>query len=556
MPGREMRFWGWGEDARAGEPLAHRLDWLRERLGTSLAAPSPPPRLDDLRLDTGALTGATLGELRTIVGAGGVRDDRAARVQHAAGKGYPDLVRLRSGDARPAPDAVVWPATHAQTRAVLELCARRGIAVVPFGGGTSVVGGVEPLRGSHGSVIALDTGRMSRLVALDERSCLAVLEPGLRGPEVEHLLRARGWTLGHLPQSFEYSTAGGWVATRSAGQASTGYGRIDALVHGARLAAPAGDVVLPAMPASAAGPDLRELLVGSEGVLGVLTQVTLRVRPRPASGRYEAWMLPGFQAGREALRTLTQDGLAPDVARLSDEPETEMSLVLAGGGLRSALLDRYVRARGVDGGALAIVGWEGEPARVAWRRRGGAAALRRFGGVALGPGPGRAWARGRFHAPYLRDDLLARGVLVDTLETAAPWSGLERLYRSVRDALGEHAPLVACHVSHLYPTGASLYFTFLARQDAGDPLGQWSRAKRAACEAIVAAGGTISHHHAVGRDHARYLPAEASPLGVEALRAAKARLDPSGIMNPGKLLTDSPIGATDFAQRIWTGPLR
>lgn len=535
-PGREMRHWGWGEDSHAGPPPQHGIAWLEERLGGPLDPPTPPVPLEDVSVAKPRLQRRPAAALRAITGDAGVREDDPARVVHAAGKGYPDLVRLRAGDATPAPDAVVLPGDAEQVRAVLAACAAADVAVVPFGGGTSVVGGVQPDRGGHKAVIALDLGRMTRMLALDERSRLATLEPGLRGPEVEHVLRARGFTLGHYPQSFQYATVGGWVATRSAGQASTGYGRIDALVEGVKMAAPAGELDLAAHPGTAAGPDLRELVVGSEGVLGVLTEVTLRVRPRPPAGRYEAWMLPSFAAGREAFRALIQEGAQPDVARLSDEAETGMSLALAGlEGTKAAVFGRYLSARGVASGSIAIVGWEGTPERVAVRRRGTTAVLRAHGGAPLGAGPGRAWAKGRFHAPYLRDDLLARGVMVETLETATTWTGLEGLYRAVRAALGEHAPFVACHVSHLYPTGASLYFTFLARQDPADPIGQWQRAKNAACDAIVAAGGTITHHHAIGRDHARWLAAEDGETGIAALHAVKAELDPDGIMNPGKL---------------------
>jgi alkyldihydroxyacetonephosphate synthase len=535
--GRDMRWWGWGEDAHAGTPPEHGIEWLEGRLGGALAPERPPVALDDVELAPSRLDEASARALRAIVGDDGVRDDRATRVLRSAGRGYPDLVRLRAGRISPAPDAVVLPRGHADVRGVLEHCAAAGIAVVPFGGGTSVVGGVEPDAGAHAAVVTLDLSLMSQLLDVDEDSRLATMEPGMRGPEVEGALRERGYTLGHFPQSFEYATVGGWVATRSAGQASTGYGRIDELVDGLTLAAPAGDLAPVTSPASAAGPDLRQLAVGSEGALGVLTSVTLRVRPRPQSGRYEAWMLPSFEAGAEAYRELEQGGHAPDVARLSDRAETEMSLALAGlGGIKARAMSSYLAVRRVRSGSIAIVGWEGDEETVAERRRAATAVLRRHGGASLGSSPGRAWARGRFHAPYLRDDLLGRGVMVETLETATTWSNLEHLYVAVREALGEHAPLVACHISHLYPSGSSLYYTFLAHQEPGDLIGQWQRAKTAACEAIVGAGGTITHHHAIGRDHRSYVEAEAGAAGVEALRAAKRALDPAGIMNPGKLL--------------------
>jgi alkyldihydroxyacetonephosphate synthase len=396
-------------------------------------------------------------------------------------------------------------------------------------------------------MVTLDLARLDRIVDIDARSLTATLQAGMPGPLVERSLAAHGLTLGHYPQSFEYSTVGGWVATRSAGQASTGLGRIDELVLGLRCVAPTGGLQAAAHPATAAGPDLRELVVGSEGALGVITEATLRVRPRPESRRYEGWSFRSFADGTEALRALAQADAAPDVARLSDEDETRLGLALGPGGASARAVRGYLRARGHRGFSLAIVGWEGNAATVRARRRRASEILRRAGGIALGPRPGAAWARGRFEAPYLRDVLLGRRLLVDTLETATSWSALAGLYAAVGDALGAALaargtpPFVMCHVSHLYPTGASLYFTFLARQEPGAELEQWRAAKAAATEAIVAGGGTITHHHAVGREHAPWLEAEIGRLGVDVLRAAKARLDPGGIMNPGKLLAGVPV---------------
>ena len=537
LPPREMRWWGWGDAAHASAPpRAHALGWLRERIGGG-GERRPPVALDDVRLRPAQLPAGLRDRLVALVGADGVRDDRGSRVVHAAGKSYPDLVRQRVGDAEQAPDAVVLPPDAEAVAGVLHACADAGVGVVPFGGGTSVVGGVEPLRGDFGAVIALDLARLDGLVSLDERSQTAVVAAGTRGPVLEAALGRLGLTLGHFPQSFEFVTVGGCAATRSAGQASTGYGRMDDLVVGLRCVAPGGDLDLPARPPSAAGPDLRELIVGSEGTLGVLTSVALRVRPRPEVTRYEGFVLPSLAAGVEALRALAQQGLAPDVTRLSDEVETEMSFALAGdGGLKGRLARGYLRFNDVEDGCLAIAGWEGDPERVRTRREEAAAVLGRAGAVALGQAPGRAWARGRFAAPYLRDDLLDRGVMVETLETAGQWSGLLDLHAAVRGALAAHAPLVACHVSHVYPTGASLYFTFLAAQQPGRELEQWREAKAAASDAIVAAGGTITHHHAVGRDHVPWMRAEVGDSGLAVLRAVKAELDPTGILNPGKLL--------------------
>jgi alkyldihydroxyacetonephosphate synthase len=529
--GREMRWWGWGEDAHAGAVSPEALAWLEGELG-ALDEPRGAVGLDEVRLGETRLPDAVRGRFSQIL-----RDDRAARVLHARGKSYPDLVRQRAGDCTGAPDAVLTPRDHDEVRAVLEACAGAGVAVVPFGGGTSVVGGLEPLRDGFGALVSLDLGALDALEALDERSQVAVVGGGMRAVELEARLAERGFTLGHYPQSYEYVTIGGCAATRSAGQASTGYGRIDELVVGARLAAPAGDLDLRAQPASAAGPELRRLVIGSEGVLGAITRVAVRVRPVPELTRYEGWMFPAFGAGAEALRRLEQGGAAPDVARLSDEDETRLGLGLTGPrGIRATALAAYLRARGVAGGALAIVGWAGPEEGVRGRREAAIEALRDAGGVALGQPAGREWVRSRFDGPYLRDELMDLGVLVETLETATTWAQLFTLYRAVGDALRDHAPLVACHISHLYPTGASLYFTFMARARRGDELSQWAEVKTAACEAIVAAGGTITHHHAVGRDHAPYVGAEVGETGVAALRALKRELDPAGVMNPGKLL--------------------
>jgi alkyldihydroxyacetonephosphate synthase len=529
--GREMRWWGWGEDRHAGSVSDAALAWLEGELGT-LDAPRGAVALEEVRLEDPRLPAVVRERFGAIA-----RDDRAARVVHARGKSYPDLVRQRAGDCTGAPDAVLTPRDHDEVRAVLEACAGAGVAVVPFGGGTSVVGGLEPLRGGFDALVSLDLGALDALESLDERSQVAVVGGGMRAVELEAALGERGFTLGHYPQSYEYVTIGGCAATRSAGQASTGYGRIDELVVGARLAAPAGDLDLRAQPASAAGPELRRVVVGSEGVLGAITRVAVRVRPAPEITRYEGWVFPGFGAGVEALRRLEQGGASPDVARLSDEVETRLGLGMSGlRGVRAAALQAYLRTRGVAGGSLAIVGWAGpdEPVRV--RREAAVEALRDAGGVALGQPAGRAWVRSRFQGPYVRDELMDRGVLVETLETATTWAQLFTLYRAVGDALRDHAPLVACHISHLYPTGASLYFTFMARARRGEELAQWAQVKGAACEAIVAAGATITHHHAVGHDHARYVGAEVGDTGVAALRALKRELDPAGIMNPGKLL--------------------
>jgi alkyldihydroxyacetonephosphate synthase len=531
------KWWGWGDpDKRT--PLTRRgLAMLRGELGAAepgrvveleeVALPAPRPLPDAVAATVNPASVLTAHE---------------QRVRRAAGRSYPDLVRLRSGALMAGPDAVVMPGSAEQVAALLDVCVNEGIAVIPFGGGTSVVGGVEPLAGDHERVIALDLRRM-RGVDVDPVSMTATLGPGLRGPEAEQALRAEGLTLGHFPQSFEYATIGGFAATRSAGQASAGYGRFDDLVTSLAMVTPIGELRTLATPHTAAGPSLRELALGSEGVLGAITEVTVRVRAAPAARRYEAWMAADFSSGCALVRSLAQAGALPDVTRLSDEAETRVTLGLAPTSAgRRALLDAYLRLRRRRGGCLVICGWEGSRESVARRRAVSTRLLRSGGAASLGEAPGRAWERGRYDGPYLRDELLDLGYMVETLETSHTWSRLPELYRAVGGALDgalrdQGTPgIVMCHLSHAYRDGASLYYTFAARARAGEEIDQWRAVKTAACEAIVGAQGTITHHHAVGRDHAPYMAAEVGDLGLDVLRTVKERLDPAGIMNPGKLL--------------------
>jgi alkyldihydroxyacetonephosphate synthase len=538
-----MRWWGWGRADRPPALGPAALGYLREHVGLA-SSPRAPVALESVRVAPSRLSEGTLDRLRAIVGAEGLRDDHYARVLHAAGKGYPDLVRLRAGAPQGAPDAVLYPRSHEQVMALLALASDSSLAVVPFGGGTSVVGGVEPLAGAHGAVLALDTSRMDAVLALDAQSRTVIVQGGVRAPALEAHLHRRGLTLGHYPQSYEYVSLGGCAATRSAGQASTGYGAIEKMVLGLRLAAPAAEIALEPVPASAAGPGLRQLLVGSEGALGLISELSLRVRAAPAERIYEGVFFRSLAEGVAAARELAQAHALPDVFRLSDEAETQMSLMLAAqsGRVKGALTRAYLGVRGVGNGCVTIVGFEGDPEEVAPRRSRALALLREHGAVGVGRSPGRAWEHGRFEAPYLRDELLTHGVMVETLETATQWSKLLDLHRSVSGAISGalHAQgtpgMVMCHVSHVYETGASLYFTLIARQRQGQELEQWQAVKAAAGDAIRSAGATITHHHAIGRDHARWLPDEIGEGGIAALRAVKAELDPAGVMNPGKLL--------------------
>jgi len=521
----------------------HAARWLASKTGlTPRTTPAAPDSA--LAVAESALPDVARKALENVVGSEHVLCGRDERLGRTGGLSYVDLLRHRGTGELTVPDAVVVPADPAEVQRVVEVCAEHGVGVVPFGGGTSVVGGVQALRGDKESVVVLDLCRLDKLVSVDPMSRLAVLQAGVVAPEAERLLAAHGLTLGHVPQSFERATIGGFAATRSSGQASAGYGRFEDMVEGVRMATPRGEWRLGVAPASAAGPDLRQLVVGSEGALGVITEVTVRVRPLPTVRRYEGFVFDGWSRGAAVVRELAQHRVLADVTRLSDPHETEMAFALSGG-WKTALVQRYLRVRGMVTPCLLILGWEGaSKAEVDARRAATLRVLRDLKPVSLGTAVGEKWRHGRFGGPRQRDALMDLGVCVETLETATYWSTVDTLRSVVRTALQESlaakgvVPLVACHISHAYETGASLYFTTIAPRDMDDPIGQWQRAKAAACTAISSNGplGTISHHHAVGVDHAPYLPAEIGALGVDVLAAIKRELDPEGVLNPGKLV--------------------
>jgi len=528
QPTTEMHWSRWGDPAQAGPLTESAFALVDAFLGTS-QTPAVSP--EDVRLSD-PLDADLLAELAAIVGQEHVLTDRETRLHRTRGKSTPDLLKLRHGDGLDSPDAVVRPGSHDEVAEVIGWCVRRNVALVPFGGGTSVVGGLAARRDGFAGVISLDLIRFDKLLEVDHESMTVVLEPGLRGPQAEALLAAEGLTLGHFPQSFEYATIGGFAVTRSSGQSSAGYGRFDSLVVGLTVATPQGTLELGSSPANAAGPDLRELVMGSEGAFGVVTAVRLRVRRLPAVKVYDAWQFGSFADGATAMRTLAQSGMLPTVIRLSDEAETSINLA------RPSEVGGPASDESAAGGCLMIAGYEGTQDAVDVRRVACTGLLEGLGGTNLGEDGGQAWAHGRFHGPYLRDSLLDVGVLVETLETVTFWSNLDHVYQSVKAALtaslGE-STIVLCHISHVYETGASLYFTVATKQ-AADPLAQWLAAKAAASDAMVHNGASITHHHSVGQDHKPWLAEEIGPVGVMILRAVKERLDPTGVLNPGVLI--------------------
>lgn len=518
---RRRKLWGWGYLGEELEPAEREAleGALRARFPGHEIRDEQPPRPEDLDLPEPRVS---LPPALAPLGSA----DPVERATHAYGKSYRDLVRsLRRSFPHP-PDIVALPRTEADVTALLEWCGESGVAAIPYGGGTSVVGGVEPDVGAaYGGAITIDLGRLDRVLEVDATSGLARIQAGALGPHLESQLEPHGLTLRHYPQSFEHSTLGGWIATRSAGHHATLRTHVDDLVASLRVVTPAGLVETARLPASGAGPAPERLFIGSEGALGIVTEAWMRVRERPRYREAAAARFDSFEAGAAAARALARSDLYPATCRLLDATEA----LLAGTG---------------DGsGSVLLVGFEShDHALGPWLDRALECCADHGGEVRRGErereGPAGAWRRAFLRAPHLRDAMVRMGFVVETFDTAVTWSGLRGLLEAVRSAVDTVAPgaLLMVRLTHVYPDGAAPYFTVLAPARRGEEVEQWDAVKAAATDAILASGGTITHHHAVGRDHRPWYDRERPEPYAAALRAAKSALDPAWILNPGVLL--------------------
>ena len=529
-----MRRWnGWGDDSDDYVLTDNARRFLRQRIGEGR-----PPRDASREQVVRSVPPSRLRNPDLLL------TDAAARLDHARGQSFPDWIAMKSGRMGPFADGIAFPTSHEEAAAALAEARRIGAVVIPYGGGTSVVGHLNVPAGDR-PVVNISLEKMNRLTRVDDTAMLATLGAGTPGPQVEAQLRQHGYMLGHFPQSYEYSTLGGWVVTRSSGQQSYRYGRIENLFHSGRVITPRGELVIGSVPASSAGPDLREALMGSEGRLGLLTEVTARIRRLPAQEDFHAVFFPGWDAGVDAVRALVQNDVQLSMLRLSNEIETETQLALVAGH-RTALffLQRYLNLRGMGHGqCMLMVGVTGSEQECSFSRQRMLDIVSLYGGVHVGKLMGKAWARNRYRGPYLRNSLWDAGYAADTVETCVNWPQVTPVMRAIEqaahDALsgdGERAHAFT-HLSHVYRQGCSIYSTFVFRS-AGSydaDYERWRRLKARVSETIVAHGGTISHQHGVGVDHAPYLPAEKSALGMDLIRAMARELDPEGMMNPGKL---------------------
>jgi alkyldihydroxyacetonephosphate synthase len=549
-----MKWWGWGlegvsfthEDKPDIGPFIKRaLELDVERVT------SQPVAFDDLHVPEPSLAPDLRADLERAVGPASVSTDALDRVVHARGKSLRDLVRHRRGDVGRLPDVVVRPADEEEVTAVLRLAVDADAVVIPFGGGTNISGSLEAPDEELRTVISLDLGRMDQVLAVDDASRLARIQAGVFGPHLEEQLNARGFTVGHFPDSFTHSTLGGWIATRSSGMQSDKYGDVADLTRAVRVVTPAGMLATRAVPSTSTGPSVREMVLGSEGRLGIITEATVHVHRLPERRVILGYLLPDWTRSLAVMQEIAASEASPSVTRVSDANETQFSFATKKDGssldrLKSKALAAYLqRRRGfeLDAMCLAFIGYEGTAGHVAAQRKLVGRIVSRHGGLCIGRGPGVLYDQKKFDTPYIRDYLLDRGAMADVSETSAPWSVLPALYDNVvanaRKAFdGLRVPgYVMCHLSHSYHGGACLYFTFAFKPSGDrDALEEYDVVKSAIQQTFVDSGATLSHHHAVGTEHARWLEQDISQPGVAMLRALFDGIDPGANLNPGKIV--------------------
>lgn len=548
-----MKWWGWGVEGVAFT-YGNKPDFapfVKQAVGLDLSLPAESPiAFEDLVVPPSRATDDFLALCSTLIGQGHVVTDDHDRVVHTYGKSIRDLLRIRANLLPRTPDVVLYPADEREVQAIVEAVVNQDAVIIPFGGGTNISGSLEPRPEETRIVVSLDVGRLNRVLDIDEGSGLARIQAGAQGPDIEKQLAERGWTMGHFPDSFTHSTLGGWVATRSSGMQSDKYGDIADIVRGLRLVRPGGIVDLRPVPSTSTGPSVREMILGSEGRLGVITEVTVQVHRVPAVRDVIGYFFPTWEAGLAAMREIAESDASPSITRVSDARESGFSFATrkASTGVTAAgtkALMRVLTARGWDLDALCLsfIGYEGSASHVRYEKHLVGQIVRRHGGIGVGKGPGALYDQKKFDTPYIRDFLLDRGAAADVSETAAPWSRLQEVYdeaiaaanRAYAD-LGVHG-WIMCHLSHSYHSGACLYFTF-AFVTGDDPLGEYQQVKSAVQQAFVDHGATLSHHHAVGVEHAPWMEDDISAEGVAILRGLFESADPGENFNPGKVLLD------------------
>ena len=555
---RHMKWWGWGhEDVTFDDSTKPELwPYLKRELGVDEIRWEKPVAFEDVTLPEQKNNEAFLAAIGAGLGEGQVVDDKKSRLVHAAGKSFRDLWLMRHGQVQFAPDYVVYPDTEEDVALVVRAAHEHGVVLVPFGGGSNIAGCLVPSDRGGRMVVSLDMCRMHRVLEVDRYSLTARIQPGVYGQHLEDQLAEHGVTLGHFPDSFLHSTLGGWVATRSAGMQSDIYGKIEDMVISLRMVTPSGTIITRTVPKSSNGIDIKHLCIGSEGILGVITEVVVQVHHKPEKEDWYGWLFPDFKSGLDAIHECHRGDCMPTVTRLNDPKKTALSFAFKHP--KTGIKDKIAKAfkwyignvKKIDFNqcCLMVVKYEGTPQAFNRIKNRVTAIYKKHRGVCLGAEPGRSFAKVKFDFPHLRDYVMDRSIMADVSETATTWDNLRTLHESgladVEQAIKDTGvdAWVGCHLSHSYRTGASLYFTFGCLQREGREIEQYLYVKKAAEDAFMKNGGTLSHHHAVGTEHLPWVEEDLSPTGLKAVKALKAGLDPNDIMNPGKIIpSEKPL---------------
>jgi alkyldihydroxyacetonephosphate synthase len=551
---KHMKWWGWGIE---GVSFHHEnkpgfRPFVINAIDLDVSAtPVAPMSLEDLPIPAPMISGELLAELRDAVGSDNAVQDDLDRIVHTYGKSARDLLRIRVGDIPRVPDVVVYPGDEAEVQLIVDRAVSADAVLIPYGGGSNISGSLHAPADETRPVISVDLGRLNQLIDIDEDSGLARIQAGAQGPDLEEQLVARGWTLGHFPDSFTHSTLGGWVATRSSGMQSDKYGDISDIARGMRVVMPGKVLQIRPLPHTSTGPSVREMVLGSEGRLGVITEVTVQVHRIPEVRLILGYLFPSWEASLAAMHDISTSDAHPSITRVSDAKETAFSFAtrkkssrISISSLISKGLMKVLQRRGwkLDEVCLSFIGYEGGKAHVSRQKAIVKDIVGRHGGIGVGKGPGELYDQKKFDTPYIRDFLLDRGAIGDVSDTAAPWSKLLPLYTNVLAAAEKvYAHLgvagwIMCHLSHSYHSGACLYFTFAFKHDGVDPLAQYEPLKNAIQQAFVDSGGTLSHHHAVGTEHAAWLEQDISAPGVHMIDGLFTAMDPGRNFNPGKII--------------------
>jgi alkyldihydroxyacetonephosphate synthase len=551
---KHMKWWGWGIEGVSfhhGNKPAFRPFVINAIDLDVNATPVVPMSLEDLHIPQPMISGRLLAELRDAVGSENAVQDDLDRIVHTYGKSARDLLRIRAGDIPRVPDVVVYPGDEAEVQLIVDRVVAADAVLIPYGGGSNISGSLHAPADETRPVISVDLGRLNQVIDIDEDSGLARIQAGTQGPELEEQLGAQGWTLGHFPDSFTHSTLGGWVATRSSGMQSDKYGDISDIARGMRVVMPGKVLQIRPLPHTSTGPSVREMVLGSEGRLGVITEVTVQVHRIPEVRLILGYLFPSWEASLAAMHDISTSDAHPSITRVSDAKETAFSFAtrkksnrISISSLISKGLMQVLQRRGwnLDEVCLSFIGYEGGKAHVSREKAIVKDIVGRHGGIVVGKGPGELYDQKKFDTPYIRDFLLDRGAIGDVSDTAAPWSKLLPLYTNVLAAAEKvYAHLgvagwIMCHLSHSYHSGACLYFTFAFKHDGVDPLAQYEPLKNAIQQAFVDSGGTLSHHHAVGTEHAAWLEQDISAPGVHMIDGLFTAMDPGRNFNPGKII--------------------